>query len=166
VSVRLATNGRDISGVQNDILFDSHTALHECVQAPAASVTGGFHIASLRARALLYRVDGGTMRDEEVLYTCRVAISNDADARNYPLLVENALASDPAGNAITIAAADGQVSVVESAGARQGVGAQVSSGGGGCELTHQRSVGVLWLGIPIGIMVVRRLKMVTGRRWV
>jgi YVTN family beta-propeller protein len=162
ISVRLSTDGRHISAAQNDIIFDPHTVLHDCVQAASGSVAVGFRIANSRARAIVFHADGETMKDGEVLYTCRVTIGDDADTRSYPLLAENALGSDPMGNAITIATADGQVAVVEAAGARGSVGDPVSSSCGGCELVHQRSVGLLWLGIPIGVIMVRRLRMAVG----
>lgn len=137
VSLNVAGENQ-IAGTQNDITFDSLAAIAsrtagtrmvpDCAVNPAInkggtafsfqppSCTPGTDCTGIRALVLaLDNVE--PIPSGSVMYTCQVAISEDAvDDEEYPLTCSNAGASDPAGVALDVDCTDGTVTVSGGAG--------------------------------------------------
>ena len=137
--------GSTCQAVQNDIIFDRHTAVAarangkpDCVVNPAIDKNAsGFAFqpptcASSgdcdRLRAVIIAIDNSDLiPNGAVLYTCSVDIAADAAPGTYPLENIEVVASAPQGVRVMSTGTDGQIVV---AGA-SGQGLQLQSGAAG-----------------------------------
>lgn len=174
VDISLEANGYDVSGVQNDLLFDRRVPIAaqangrpDCAVNPAidkgatsfAFQPPGCNVAGdcEQLRALVISIDNSDpIADGSVLYSCMVAIPADAVPGTYALRAIDPVASDPMGNRLDALATDGQV-VIEQASSQNARSSQVpgSGSGGGCQLSAARS-DAGWLLAPLAVVVWRR----------
>ncbi|MFI5395405.1 MAG: YncE family protein [Candidatus Binatia bacterium] len=162
IAVHLMTAGQQIAGIQNDISFDSPVVVHDCkVSSDLPPLVGGFYSFSSSLRALFYSPAGSgqtVISDGALLYSCTVTVASEAPLGNYLLVALNIYGSDPRGNAITVAGADGEVVVTtgRSGAAPSGVGAASTSTSSGCQVINGPAADSLWLGLVIPMLLLRR----------
>ena len=152
-SVTLDTKGLNVSGVQNDIIFDQRAAVAarangkpDCVVNPAIDKNAsGFAFqppscASSgdcdRMRAVIIAIDNSEpIPNGAVLYTCSVDIAAAA-LGVYPLENVEVVASAPEGVRVMSTGTDGQIVVAGAS--RQGLQLQsgAAAAGGGCQTTE------------------------------
>ena len=172
-----------MSAVQNDIIFDRHTAVAarangkpDCVVNPAIDKNAsGFTqpptCASSgdcdRLRAVIIAIDNSELiPNGAVLYTCSVDIAADAAPGTHLLQNIEVIASAPQGVRVMSTGTDGQIVV---AGA-SGQGLQLQSGaagaGGGCQTTESASPDSRWPWVAAGFLIAwrRRKAMHLGAR--
>lgn len=189
VTVRLATNGHAIAGTQNDLVFDPKVRIAanasgdpDCEVNPAIDKAGSTFrfepadcgAACTRMRALVFGINAEVIPDAP-LYTCTVAIAEDAAAGVYTLEVSDPVAADPYGNAVAAIGTDGTITVTSvdppsdhtlqpSEAASNGQGGTTSGAGGGCSIAPAQSsrLRTLWLLIPLLLATAHR-RLTRGR---
>jgi DNA-binding beta-propeller fold protein YncE len=157
ITVRLTTAGQHIAGIQNDISFGSDLRVHDC--SSNLPFVGGFHDFGSSLRAEFFSPVGQPLfSDGGSLYSCQVTVASDTPPGRYPLLAVNIIGSDGLGNRITVAGADGEVTVTgPDAGAPSNTDpGTASSTSGGCRITGGSAADSLWLGLLIPILLLRR----------
>jgi hypothetical protein len=133
VNVSLHTAGRLISGIQNDLFFDSDVRVRakvggqpDCQVNPGIGKQGFFSFqppgctpgASCSAvRTIVLSLENSDpIADASLLYTCTVEVGAAASLGAHPLPCSNDLASDPDGNSIATDCPAGSVDVVSGSG--------------------------------------------------
>jgi hypothetical protein len=128
VAATLETAGAPVSGIQNDITFDSANVpiaanadgSPDCSSSQSNKrvvfaflpnpCTGG---ECTMVRAEVFAIAGTDLiPNGSVLYACKVAISPVAPPGIYPLTISNLAASDPIGNGLPLLGTSGQVTVI------------------------------------------------------
>jgi YVTN family beta-propeller protein len=175
-SVTLQTAGFSVAGIQNDTMPDPPLVIAasegrpDCsVNAAIGKMASGFAflpsgctpgVTCERIRALIVGVsDVAPIPDGSVLYTCTAVIPPDAAPGTYRLGVSSVIASDPYGQRIPAAGADGAI-VVSASGstrARSPEQQDATPVAGGCETGHpQHGRAVFALLLPLAGLVLRR----------
>jgi YVTN family beta-propeller protein len=177
--VNLDTKGFDVSGVQNDIIFDPHTAVAarvngkpDCTVNPAIdkSATGfAFQPPSCtlsgdctRMRAIVLATDNNDpIPDGAVLYTCNVDITSNAAPGSYKLENIEVVASSPTGNRISSVGTDGQVVVTGASGqSLQSQSGAMAAGGGGCQTVPPERAVSVWPLLAAALIIGERRRAI------
>ncbi|HVN87401.1 MAG TPA: YncE family protein [Candidatus Binatia bacterium] len=137
IEARLRTGGWAVAGVSNQIEWSPSVPIPQRLQdqpdcragsdfpsditafsfGPSYYVEpwGPFHCWTgfdcTFVRAIVLAISDGPIPDGAVLYRCQVAIAPDAAPGRYPLRVQAAEASDPAGNRLPVLGVDGAIDV-------------------------------------------------------
>jgi hypothetical protein len=175
-SVTLHAASFSVAGIQNDIQPDPPLVIAasegrpDCRVNPAiAKTASGFAclasgytpgVTCGRMRALIVDVSNlAPIRDGSLLYTCTAVIPPDAAPGTYRLAVSSVIASDPRGQRILAAGAEGAIVVSAPAAiAAQGPEQPAAApGSSGCQAGQPDNSGVLFaLLFPVVGLVLRR----------
>jgi hypothetical protein len=175
-SVTLHAPSFSVAGIQNDIQPDPPLVIAasegrpDCRVNPAiAKTASGFAclasgytpgVTCGRMRALIVDVSNlAPIRDGSLLYTCTAVIPPDAAPGTYRLAVSSVIASDPRGQRILAAGAEGAIVVSAPAAiAAQGPEQPAAApGSSGCQAGQPDNSGVLFaLLFPVVGLVLRR----------
>lgn len=146
VSVRLEAAGEAVAGTQNDLsvadvadIVTTADGRPSCRVNPdirkdvATSIVGSSQTGGTTLRALVLALDNvDPIPNAPFLYECDLRIAADARPGRYPLVLSNVGASDPDGNALSVAAANGILEVLSSTDVP--LNENGASVGGGCAI--------------------------------
>jgi len=105
ICVDLATGGRDVAGVQGDLVWNPQCAEIDASSCRKGDVEKTLHKSlrsNSRLRAIVLSLDNTSpIRDGARLFCCDFFIPTDVTSTTCPITLQNTGASDPSGNAIS-----------------------------------------------------------------